>query len=1286
MNYFKQIALFIMIFCIPASAIASVYYVNVNNTSGGDGLSWDTAYSDIQDAIDTAYSSGGGDVWVAKGTYTVFNATDGSASTIQMKENVNIYGGFTGSETSLDTRDWALNKTILDGESSVKHVVTGASNAIIDGFTITGGKAMLSLTRKLIPKAGTTVDSILESRGQTSGGGILIFQTAPTINNCIFDNNYALKGGGAYIMVSKDGSLIDEDAETSPTFTNCVFSNNYATKRGGGVSIDVNSHPTFIKCIFKNNTCDEKGGAMYNDWGCSPTLINCLIVKNTASRASAMGNDGASNPKLINCTVAYNYAYDIGAGIYTGSTLNATNDPTLINCIVWGNSNKYGGPTDFTGWHKNHFYISYSNIGDGFYSYGQGVLYNQDPLFTDPDNDDYSLQANSPCINTGADTSLNSDIPSDDLDGENRDNTPDMGAYEYAVKQTGSLTINLEPDEAILVGAKWQLDSNSLTWYDNNTTLTLETGSYIIIFSTLNGYETPENKVVTIVAEESQTLTVTYTDENSYPDAFKGYTLFMPMNSTVAYLIDNYGNTIQSWDAGYNPSNAVYFLENGDLLQTADLGVSVFDAAGTGGRVMKLASDSSTEWIFDYYGDEYIVHHDVEYLSNGNVLMIAYELISYAEATAAARKPLYLDDDGLYSDTILEINPSSGEIVWKWGVWDHLIQEQNSNKPDYGTISDHPEKIDLNYSTTHPDYTHFNSVDYNEELDQILISCRNYNEIWIIDHSTTTDEAASDSGGKYGKGGDLLYRWGNPDAYDAGDSNDQILFGQHDANWIDSGYPGEGNILIFNNGNGRPVTDDNYSSIEEITPPIDDDGNYSLTTGSAYEPAETTWSYEIDSTYYSSKISGAQRLPNGNTLICSGENGYFFEVDSSKNIAWEYQVSGTPNVFKIRRYGLDYEGLAEIVDTGKLIVTISSTDAITAGAQWKLNNGEWHDSGETVNVVIGTHTIDFSTIDGYDSPESQTITIGSEETETITAEYKNTKGKICVIIEPSEVNVAQWTIDNGTSWYDSGTTISDLDVGDYTVSFSDISDYVTPDDQTISVVGGETTTITTTYESEITGTASLTVQIKPYSIVPLGAKWSIDDGENWQFSDDIITGLTAGNYTIIFTQVLGWYKPLNQTISIEEGQALSVTASYRLAQGSATLIVDIKPSKLKTAGAMFKLNDGNWQNATGLPLILDSGNYILTFKDIPGWLTPDRIDFELNENATELKTGQYYLLGDADSNLTVNLTDLIKIQQVLIGIVHDDLPDNKKVLDLSLDGVLGIADVIRILLNISAHN
>jgi hypothetical protein len=222
-------------------------------------------------------------------------------------------------------------------------------------------------------------------------------------------------------------------------------------------------------------------------------------------------------------------------------------------------------------------------------------------------------------------------------------------------------------------------------------------------------------------------------------------------------------------------------------------------------------------------------------------------------------------------------------------------------------VADHPELIDLNYTINGgADWHHINSVDYNAELDQIILSVHNFSEIWIIDHSTTTAEAAGHSGGNSGMGGDLLYRWGNPQTYGAGTAADQQLFVQHDAEWIEAGLPGEGNILIFNNGQGR--SGGNYSSIDEIAPPVNPDGSYTLTSGSDYGPDEPLWVYTADTPtdFYSQNISGQQRLPNGNTLICDGPNSYFFEVDASGETVWEYDSTGA--VFRVERYAPEYSG------------------------------------------------------------------------------------------------------------------------------------------------------------------------------------------------------------------------------------------------------------------------------------------------------------------------------------------------------------------------------------------
>ena len=419
--------------------------------------------------------------------------------------------------------------------------------------------------------------------------------------------------------------------------------------------------------------------------------------------------------------------------------------------------------------------------------------------------------------------------------------------------------------------------------------------------------------------------------------AYEGYTLFAPLNSTTTYLIDINGNLVHSWQSNYKPGNSVYLLENGHLLRTGTVQNNVINGGGAGGRIEEFDWEGNLVWDFNYSSDDFLQHHDIEYLPNGNVLLIAWEYKTKAETILAGRHPNLIKDNCLWPDCIIEIEPNeatSGNVVWEWHIWDHLIQEFDPTRDNYGVVANHPELLNINYlhcgnpSCSSADWNHVNSVDYNAELNQIIISSHEMSEIYVIDHSTTTSEAAGHTGGKYGKGGDLLYRWGNPQVYQAGSASDQKLFKQHDAQWIESGLPGAGNILIFNNGAGRP--DGNYSSIDELESPIDENGNYELTSGTAYTPAEQSWIYSAtpESEFYSSFISGAQRLPNGNTLICSGANGRFFEVTTDKEIVWEYVnpvaatgilTQGEPvpagndnraknSVFRCYRYGSDYPG------------------------------------------------------------------------------------------------------------------------------------------------------------------------------------------------------------------------------------------------------------------------------------------------------------------------------------------------------------------------------------------
>ena len=409
-------------------------------------------------------------------------------------------------------------------------------------------------------------------------------------------------------------------------------------------------------------------------------------------------------------------------------------------------------------------------------------------------------------------------------------------------------------------------------------------------------------------------------------DAYDGYTLFT--SSRTTYLIDNCGRLIHQWESDYLPGNSVYLLENGNLLRTARIS-GVYNAGGAGGRIELFSWEGELLWEFDYSNEDHRQHHDVAYLPNGNILLIAWEGRTTAELIAAGRNINAINSGGIWSEQIVEVEPtgaSGGNIVWEWHLWDHLVQDYDPNQQNYGTISDHPELVDINFEVGASsgqgiklDWIHLNAINYNEALDQIVVSSRDFSEFWVIDHSTTTEEAAGHTGGNAGMGGDILYRWGNPQSYQRGDENDRTLYGQHDVQWIEEGLPGAGNLIMYNNGQNR--VGGSFSTIDEIETPLNENGTYDIEDGLPYGPVTSYWTYTDDppTNFYSANISGVQRLPNGNTFICEGRPGRLFEVTNEFEKIWEYRVplssngpisQGNPpinaNIFRATRYGFDY--------------------------------------------------------------------------------------------------------------------------------------------------------------------------------------------------------------------------------------------------------------------------------------------------------------------------------------------------------------------------------------------
>ncbi len=426
--------------------------------------------------------------------------------------------------------------------------------------------------------------------------------------------------------------------------------------------------------------------------------------------------------------------------------------------------------------------------------------------------------------------------------------------------------------------------------------------------------------------------------QNNYGLAYEGYNLLYPHNQSNVYLLDNCGQIVHQWIGNPDefPGNVAYILEDGNLLRAKRIGQPLGDPiwAGGGGEIVECKNwENEVLWTFVMNDSMARLHHDIAALPNGNVLMIAWELKTEQEAIEAGRNPELLAQAKLWPDFILEYAPELDSIIWEWHAWDHLIQDFDNTKDNFGVVEDHPELIDINWDTHdgHPDWMHANAIDYNPVLDQIAISVPYFNEIWIIDHSTTNEEASGHTGGNAGKGGDLLYRWGNPATYRKGNSEEQQLFFQHDIQWIKpNANPGEplfGKMALFNNRVG--VTTSTANTFSTFT----DSNNtiYAMTVEGKYEPLtfdETILHPEDNIKAYSNAMSSVQILPNGNSLICSSRWGYSYELSSEGDLVWEYICPlrmGLPAtqgdnllindniLFSIKRYPPDYTGFANKV-------------------------------------------------------------------------------------------------------------------------------------------------------------------------------------------------------------------------------------------------------------------------------------------------------------------------------------------------------------------------------------
>ena len=529
----------ITLLCLSLSLQSQTIYIKPNAT--GNGSSWANARSDLRQAMQTA--GFGTQIWVAQGSY--FTTTCSNCSTadrqlsFEIPDGVAVYGGFKGTETSLSQRNWESNKTILSGDiDSNGQAANNTFNIIylrnvsiltvIDGFTITGGNAddPASVGERY------TSGSAIYNDGRTGGF------VNPSVQNCIFTQNYAVGFGGA---VFNNGSF---NGFCEARFKNCLFNNNFSKNGGGAVCnwgvFGGTCTAVFEFCKFVSNKTDNSGGAILSDGqvgtcevsfinsqfirnesilygggmynlgktgNCTPTITGCLFWANKAFSAAGvycLGSErGNSSPRITN-SIFYKNEANTGGSVYANagedaSTGNATGTakPTISNCIIWDNiattapllRNINGLPTiSHSIVDANNCSAIHSGVGAGV-TCNNGMIYNQNPLFNDPDNGDFHLLPGSPAINAGNNSVITSQNVNYDLDSLPRivSNTVDMGAWEFNPSAQYPPRILLSAQSrTICLGGKTVLKTHVtgsqplyFQWYKNGVAITDATSDSI---------------------------------------------------------------------------------------------------------------------------------------------------------------------------------------------------------------------------------------------------------------------------------------------------------------------------------------------------------------------------------------------------------------------------------------------------------------------------------------------------------------------------------------------------------------------------------------------------------------------------------------------------------------------------------------------------------------------------------------------------------------------------------------------------------------------------------------
>lgn len=393
-------------------------------------------------------------------------------------------------------------------------------------------------------------------------------------------------------------------------------------------------------------------------------------------------------------------------------------------------------------------------------------------------------------------------------------------------------------------------------------------------------------------------------------------------------LIDSEGTVLHTWESNLSaPSGtAAYLREDGLLLRSGrliDLPAFGF-LPGSWSTVQLVEMDGTVVWEYtQQITGELTFHHDLKPLRNGNILVTVWEFLTAAEMEALGWEPV-IGVGGVWMEKIQELEPNlldgSTTVVWEWALEDHLAQDRDANRANFVDVGEERGRLDINFNAgiRNGDYFHISGIDYSEERDEIVLCPNNIDELWVIDHSTTTAEAATSTGGARGQGGELIYRWGNPQVYDFhnGPNEPSFLSGAHDPRWCVNPVSGQIQLTVHNNDRVDYTPGDAESQVLLLDLPLNASGDYVISNAETFLPEAPVVLYEQDpaNPFFSTPFMGsAQRLGNGNILITLALTRTLVEVNQAGQIIWqEFISSGGTFIFKSQSYPVSYSGFQDL--------------------------------------------------------------------------------------------------------------------------------------------------------------------------------------------------------------------------------------------------------------------------------------------------------------------------------------------------------------------------------------